>query len=76
MSKITQAKKEAKLKGKAAKTAAAQAASASTTPTPSAASQLPNYGKCCTCTFYAKPCRKSKTYVSRKAEKPCYKMKG
>lgn len=76
MSKITQAKKEAKLKGKAAKTAAAQAAPADAKPTASAASQLPNYGKCCTCTFYGKPCSKTKTYVPRKAEKSCYKMKG
>lgn len=80
MSKITQAKKEAKLKGKAAKTAAAQKAkktkAAEAGETKSAAVQLPNYGKCCTCQFYGKPCHKTNEYVPRKAEKSCYKMKG
>lgn len=79
MSKITTAKKQAKLKGKAAKTAEAMKAKKSKNqesgPTESAISKLPNYGKCCTCQFYANPCRKTNEYTSRKAEKTCYKMK-
>lgn len=70
MSKITQAKKEAKkqkvdskLKTKVAKTLPANV-------------QLPNYGCCCTCQYYDKPCRKIKDYTPRKAQKDCYKMKG
>ena len=80
MSKITQEKKAAKLKGKAAKTAAAKTAKkakvAEVGPTESSISQMPNYGKCCTCQFYGKPCHKTNEYTHRKAEKSCYKMKG
>lgn len=79
MSKVTQAKKEAKLKGKQAKIAAAANRKAAE---PKAAapkvdkSSIPNYGKCCTCSFYGKPCKKTNKYTPRKAENNCYKFKG
>ena len=80
MSKITTAKKEAKLKGKQAKIAAANAKKAVAVPKAAAEVKAPgkikNYGCCCTCQFYGKPCRKTNEYTARKAEKPCYKQRG
>ena len=87
MSKITQEKKESKLKGKQAKIAKSKAAKKERTDTEStetkASGKCINYGKCCTCTHYpyhkngeAQPCKVSKKYVARKAEHPeCYKCK-
>ena len=87
MSKITQEKKENKLKGKQAKIAKSKAAKKERTETESTetkiSSKCMNYGKCCTCTHYpyhkngeAQPCKVSKKYVPRKAEHPeCYKCK-
>lgn len=77
MSKITTAKKEAKLKGKQAKIAAAASrkAAAEVEEPKAAKSSIPNYGKCCTCSYYAKPCKKTKKYTARKAENTCYKCK-
>ena len=68
MSKISQQKKAAKAKAEAAD--APKAA-----PTASAEAKFPNFGKCCTCKFYGKPCHKTNDYVPRKAEKSCYKFK-
>lgn len=80
MSKITSAKKEAKLKGKQAKIAAAASRKAAAEPEavePKVEkASIPNYGKCCTCSFYAKPCKKTNKYTPRKAENSCYKFKG
>ena len=87
MSKITQEKKEIKLKGKQAKIAKSKAAKKERTETESietnSSGKCMNYGKCCTCTHYpyhkngeAQPCKVSKKYVARKAEHPeCYKCK-
>ena len=87
MSKITQDKKESKLKGKQAKIAKSKAAKKERTETESTEAKTSgkciNYGKCCTCTHYpyhkngeAQPCKVSKKYVARKAEHPeCYKCK-
>lgn len=80
MSKITTAKKEAKLKGKQAKIAAAASRKAAAEPKVVEPkidkSSIPNYGKCCTCSFYDKPCKKTHKYTPRKAENNCYKHKG
>lgn len=80
MSKITQAKKEAKLKGKQAKIAAADSrkrqAEQLEPEKPAAKPSIPNYGKCCSCAYYGKPCHKTGAYVARKAENNCYKQKG
>jgi len=78
MPKITQEKKAAKLKGKAAKTAAAQSAkkqkAEAEEATQSATSQLPNYGKCCTCSHYCRPqCSIKKAYTARKSTCDSYK---
>ena len=87
MSKITQEKKESKLKGKQAKIAKSKTAKKERTETESTETKTSgksiNYGKCCTCTHYpyhkngeAQPCKVSKKYVARKAEHPeCYKCK-
>ena len=87
MSKITQEKKESKLKGKQAKIAKSKAVKKERTETESTetktSGQCMNYGKCCTCMHYpyhkngeAQPCKVSKKYVARKAEHPeCYKCK-
>ena len=87
MSKITQEKKESKLKGKQAKIAKSKAAKKERTDAESTETKTSgkciNYGKCCTCTHYpyhkngeAQPCKVSKKYVARKAEHPgCYKCK-
>lgn len=90
MSKITQEKKEAKLKGKQkkiAKSVAKKAASAdagvegSSSPSPSKGTIL-NYGCCCTCAHFphkanheTQPCKVSGKYVARKAKFECYKCK-
>lgn len=78
MSKITQQKKEAKLKGKPFKTAEAEnsktAKSSSTTPADPKPS-IRNFGCCCTCQFYGKPCRKTDRYVARKRKESCYKQR-
>ena len=70
MSKISQKNKELKAKGKKPTKAKAKA---DTPPTKSAAEQAKNYGCCCTCAFYGRPCRKSNEYTPRKAKKDCYK---
>lgn len=87
MSKITQEKKESKLKGKQAKIAKSKTAKKEHTEVESSEAKTSgkciNYGKCCTCTHYpyhkngeAQPCKVSKKYVARKAEHPeCYKCK-
>ena len=67
MSKISKAKKAAKLNNESAADNAANEA---------VKSKIPNYGKCCSCKFYGKPCHKTNEYIPRKAEKSCYKMKG
>lgn len=80
MSKITQAKKEGKLKGKPT---AKSAADGNDSAEVKKSSKCLNYGKCCTCAHYpyhkrgeAQPCKISKSYVARKAEHPeCYKCK-
>lgn len=85
MSKITQEKKEAKLKGKPAKTAASKKNKAPKVkeaveqPKPS----IPNINKCCTCRYrnVVKQCTgktspKLGQYVARKLDAcPCYKCK-
>lgn len=75
MSKISQKNKELKAKGKPAKTRAAKAAKKqeAAPPTKSAVAKALNYGRCCTCAFYGRPCHKTNDYTPRKAEKPCYK---
>lgn len=86
MSKITQEKKEAKLKGKQLKIAksTAKKTSEESNDETKASSKCLNYGKCCTCIHYpkhkngheAQPCKVSKIYVARKAEhSECYKCK-
>ena len=87
MSKITQEKKESKLKGKQAKIAKSKATKNEHTESESTEAKTlgkcMNYGKCCTCTHYpyhkngeAQPCKVSRKYVARKAEHPeCYKCK-
>ena len=77
MSKITQEKKESKLKGKQAKIAKSKTAKKELTGAESTEAKTSgkcmNYGKCCTCTHYpyhkngeAQPCKKTGTYVARK----------
>lgn len=70
MSKTSQENKRLKAKGKAK---LPKADTPTPEPTASAASKAPNYGRCCTCTYYGRPCRKTHAYVPRKAEKDCYK---
>lgn len=79
MSKITQEKKEAKLKDKQLKSTTKKTEVIET----KTSGKCMNYGKCCTCVHYpyhkqheAQPCKVSKKYVARKAEHPeCYKCK-
>lgn len=83
MSKITQAKKEAKaagkeLKGKQKRIAEATAKKEDSTTGPkqkTAISGIPNIGKCCTCVNYPgkihgviQPCKKTGSYVPRKCD--------
>ena len=85
MSKITQEKKEAKLKGKQKKIAESKAKKSedkSSKKTDAGVKSLPNYGCCCTCAHFphkvmheTQPCKVSGKYVARKAKFECYKCK-
>lgn len=83
MSKITQAKKEAKAKGKQAKIAAANAKKAALPKEEMAKPKqsIKNYGKCCTCKSYkrckgrAEPCKTTGKYTPRKASCEAYDFK-
>lgn len=84
MSKITQAKKEAKAKGKQAKIAAANAKKAAAPKEETAKAKkpaVPNFGKCATCKSYsrckgrAEPCKTTGKYTPRKATCQAYDFK-
>lgn len=76
MSKISRDnKKKEAVKGKKKTKTSENASNDEVEKTKSSSEKIQNYGKCCTCRFYGKPCRKTNEFVPRKAEHDCYKQK-